>query len=63
VLSLKQSEAYLQVCKAHLSNAIDGKVSGMPPVHSFRLGRRVLSKREWIDKWLETTNQEVARQF
>jgi hypothetical protein len=63
VLSLKQAEAYLQVSKAHLSNVIDGKVSGMPPVRSFRLGRRVLIKREWIDKWLETTNQEVARQF
>ena len=24
-------------------------------------GHAVLIKREWIDKWLETANQEVAR--
>ena len=62
VLSLKQAAAYLQVSKAHLSNVINGKVSGVPPVRSFRVGRRVLIKREWIDKWLETANLEVARQ-
>ena len=62
VLSLKQAAAYLQVSKAHLSNVINGKVAGVPPVRSFRVGRRGLIKREWIDKWLETANQEVARQ-
>jgi len=62
VLSLKEAAAYLQVSKAHLSNVINGKVSGVPPVRSFRGGRRVLIKREWIDKWLETANQEVACQ-
>ena len=60
-MSLKQAAAYLQVSKAHLSNVINGKVSGVP-VRSFRVGRRVLIKREWIDKWLETANLEVARQ-
>jgi excisionase family DNA binding protein len=62
VLSLKQAADYLQVSKAHLSNVINGKVSGVPRVRSFRVGRRVLIKREWIDDWLETANQEVARQ-
>ena len=62
VMNLRQAAAYLQVSKAHLSNVINGKVSGVPPVRSFRVGRRVLIKREWIDKWLETANQEVARQ-
>jgi hypothetical protein len=52
----------LQVSKAHLSKVINGKVAGVPPVRSFRVGRRVLIKREWIDKWLETANQEGARQ-
>ena len=61
VLSLKQAADYLQVSKAHLSNVINGKISGVPPVRSFRVGRRVLIKREWIDEWLETANHEVAR--
>jgi len=46
----------LQVSKAHLSNVINGKVRGVAPVRSIRLGRRILIKREWIEDWLETAN-------
>ena len=60
VMNLKQAAAYLQVSKAHLSNVINGKVHGVSPVRSFRLGRRVLIKREWIDKWLEAEGQEAS---
>jgi excisionase family DNA binding protein len=61
VMNLRQAAAYLQVSKAHLSNVIQGKVFGVPPVRCFRVGRRVLIKREWIDEWLETADQGVAR--
>jgi hypothetical protein len=40
---------------------IQGKVFGVPPVRCFRVGRRVLIKREWIDEWLETADQRAAR--
>jgi excisionase family DNA binding protein len=62
VMSLKQAASYLQVSKAHLSNLINGKVTGVPPVRSFRLGRRVLFKREWIDAWIEAAAQDEARE-
>ena len=62
VMNLRQAAAYLQVSKAHLSNVINGKVFGVPPVRSFRVGRRVLFKREWIDEWLEGTRQKTVRQ-
>ena len=61
-MSLKQAAAYLQVSKAHLSNVINGKVVGVLPVRSFRVGRRVLIKREWIDEWLELADQGDLRQ-
>jgi excisionase family DNA binding protein len=61
VLSLKQAAVYLQVSKAHLSNVINGKVAGVPSLRAFRLGRRVLIKREWIEQWLETTDQGAVR--
>ena len=61
VMTLTQAAEYLQVSKAHLSNVINGKVSGIAPVRSFRLGRRVLIRREWIDAWLDGTRQEVGR--
>jgi excisionase family DNA binding protein len=60
-MNLRQAAAYLQVSKAHLSNVIQGKVLGVPPVRSFRLGRRILIKREWIDDWLETAEHQVVR--
>ena len=53
VMTLKQAASYLQVSKAHLSNVINGKVRGVAPVRSIRLGRRILIKREWIDEWLD----------
>ena len=61
VMNLKQAADYLQVSKAHLSNVINGKVRGVPPVRAFRLGRRVLIKREWIDAWLESERREAVR--
>ncbi|MGA2120231.1 MAG: helix-turn-helix domain-containing protein [Bryobacteraceae bacterium] len=50
VMTLTQAAAYLRVSKAHLSNVINGKVPGVPPVRSFRMGRRILIKREWVDE-------------
>jgi excisionase family DNA binding protein len=61
VLSLTQAAAYLQVSKAHLSNVINGKVRGVPPVRFFRLGRRILIKREWVEEWLDTTARQTSR--
>ena len=57
VMSLKQAAAYVQVSKAHLSNVLNGKVVGDPPLRSFSIGRRVLIKREWLDEWLETSGR------
>ena len=62
VLTLSQAASYLQISKAHLSNVINGKVPGLKPVRFFRMGRRVLIRREWIDEWLEITAQGALRQ-
>ena len=61
VMTLKQAAAYLQISKAHLSNVINGKVPGVRPVRSFRMGRRILIKREWVNEWLETADLEAIR--
>ncbi len=57
VMTLQQAASYLQISKAHLSNVINGKVSGVQPVRCFRMGRRILIKREWIEEWLELPAQ------
>jgi excisionase family DNA binding protein len=61
VLTLAQAARYLQVSKAHLSNVINGKVPGVEHLRFFRMGRRILIKREWIDQWLEVENREVLQ--
>lgn len=61
VMTLTQAAAYLRVSKAHLSNVINGKVPGVPPVRSFRMGRRILIKREWVDEWMESAHLEAIR--
>ena len=58
VMTLQQAASYLQISKAHLSNVINGKVACVTPVRCFRMGRRILIKREWIEEWLELTDQE-----
>jgi excisionase family DNA binding protein len=62
VMTLAQAAVYLQVSKAHLSNVINGKVPGVKPVRSFRMGRRLLIRREWIDEWLDFSGQGAFRQ-
>jgi hypothetical protein len=61
VMTLKQAASYLQVSKAHLSNVFNGKVPGVPPVRCFRMGRRILIKREWLHECMESANLEPIR--
>jgi excisionase family DNA binding protein len=60
IMSLKEAADYLHVSKSHLSHVLSGRVPGVPPVRSFRLGRRILIRREWIDQWLEATARKAA---
>lgn len=61
VMTLKQAAAYLQISKAHLSNVINGKVPEVQPLRFFRVGRRILIKREWVDEWMESADLEAIR--
>lgn len=61
VLTLSQTAAYLRISKAHLSNVINRRVAGVPPLRHVRAGRRVLIKREWADEWLEMAGQVSLR--
>jgi excisionase family DNA binding protein len=63
VMTLKQAAAYLQISKAHLSNVINGKVEDVPPLRCFRVGRRILIRREWVEEWMESANLEAIRQW
>lgn len=61
VMTLQQAADYLRISKAHLSNVIGGKVPGVQPMRSVRIGRRILIRQEWMDQWLEKGGVEAAR--
>jgi hypothetical protein len=63
VMTLKQTSEYLRISKAHLSNVINGRVAGVPPLRHVRAGRRILIKREWADEWLEAAAQQSPHQW
>jgi len=44
-MTLAQTAAYSQMSRAHLSNVINGKVAGGPPLRYASIGRRILVKQ------------------
>jgi AraC-like DNA-binding protein len=44
-MTLAQMAAYLQMSRAHLSNVINGRVAGVPPLRYVTIGRRNLVKQ------------------
>jgi len=44
----------LRCSKAHVHNAIHGKVQGLPKLTHLTMGRRKLVRRDWLEQWLET---------
>jgi excisionase family DNA binding protein len=55
ILTLPEAATYLRCSKSHLSNLVNGKVLGMPPLPVVRVGRRVL--------FIKNSLEEYARQL
>jgi excisionase family DNA binding protein len=51
VLTVKEVAAELRCSKAHVYNAIGGKISGTTPLPSISIGRRRLIRRRTLEKW------------
>ena len=52
ILNLKQAAEYLGISRSHLLNIIKGTVKEVPPLRPIRAGRRLLFRRETLDRWL-----------
>ncbi len=57
VLTLAESAVILRCSRAHVSNLIHGRVGNTTRLRYLRLGRRVLIRREWLDRWMEENVQ------
>ena len=54
VLTVKEVADMLRCSKAHVHNAIRGKVQGLPRLTHLTMGRRKLVRRDWLEQWLES---------
>jgi excisionase family DNA binding protein len=58
--NLRQAAKYVGISRSHLLNITKGKVKDVPHLEPFRLGRRVLFRRETLDQWLRAAEHKTA---
>lgn len=51
VLTIPEVAEHLRCSRAHVYNAINGKVQGVEPLPVIRLGRRKLVRRSTLETW------------
>jgi len=51
ILIVAEVAADLRCSKAHIHNAINGKVAGVSPLPAIRMGRRTLVRRSALERW------------
>jgi len=53
LLTVKEVAQLLDCSKAHVCNAVAGRVRGCAPIPAVHLGRRTLIRRESLLSWIE----------
>ena len=53
LLTMAEVAALLHCSKAHVSNAVAGRVRGCPPIPAVSFGRRKLVRRESLMRWID----------
>lgn len=59
ILTVAEIAAELRCSKAHVYNAIAGKVEGVSPLPAISMGRRKLVRRAALEQW-KTTNESCG---
>ncbi len=52
ILTLAEAARWVRCSKAHLLNAIKGRLANVPPLPCIRIGRRILIRQESLDSWI-----------
>jgi hypothetical protein len=58
LLTLKEVAEELRCSKTHVSNLINGKVSGIPMLTHLAMGRRKVVQRRWLDTWKDAYKRQ-----
>jgi len=51
ILTLREVAVVLRCSKAHVSRLLNGKVPGLPPLTRMAIGRRKVTRRDWLQTW------------
>jgi hypothetical protein len=60
LLTMAEVAKFLHCSKAHVSQAVAGKIRGCPPIPAVSLGRRKLVRRESLLHWIEENDKIVS---
>jgi hypothetical protein len=60
LLTLAEVAQLLHVSRAHVTNAVAGRVRGCIPIPTISLGRRKLVRRETLVQWIEQNERAGA---
>jgi len=63
LLTMAEVAKLLHCSKAHVCNAVAGKVRGCAPIPAVSLGRRKLVRRESLRQWIETNEAAIVPQL
>jgi hypothetical protein len=58
VLTLKEVAVLLRCSKTHVSNLLNGRVSGVPTLTHIAMGRRKVVRREWLNTWMDAYKRQ-----
>jgi hypothetical protein len=61
LLTLAEVAKLLHCSKAHICNAVAGRVRGCPPIPAVSLGRRKLVRRESLLSWISENEQSSGK--
>jgi excisionase family DNA binding protein len=59
LLTLQEAALFIRCSKTHLLNVLHGRVPNVPPLPCVRIGRRILVRREAIQRWLLTVESPL----
>ena len=59
LLTLAEVAKLLHCSKAHVSNAVAGRLRGCPPMPALSLGRRKLVRRDSLLLWIERIERDA----
>src|ERR1035438_4960654 len=60
IMTASEVARYLHCSKAHVYNAINGKIDNVPPLPALMLGRRRLVRRAALESWIRANETCLA---